>query len=208
MTTMKRYEPTTVNYPARWAMLWGVAAIIAGSAGCTAPDPINAWKKSLATYIVHEGDSDPNILRESGDLRSRRALRPARVVFGKTKIPGPGSPCSGASRDVNGVLAGLAKVGDYRWFVFVVGVQGRRPGRTADLEDVRLVGFTIDGPYFIWRVSPPNPDNLADYRALATVSATDERAGPTSRGIFPGQPMCSIWPFPTASPRSRNRIPK
>lgn len=130
-----------------------------GSSGCAMKNPVAVWQNHLDEYISEQGAGDPNVLRDTVDMHSRRNLRPARITFGG-EFKGPGMPGLRANRYVNGVLLGQREVDSRHWYFFLVGV--RSPG-DEKLEDIRLAGFTPYKAKLLWRVAPPDQEALERY---------------------------------------------
>jgi hypothetical protein len=159
-----------------------LAAVIAG---CTSRRPIEAWQQRLSSYIMDQGNGDPNILRDTWDVHSRRSLRPARLTFGELDLPGRGLPPFRDKLDVNGVLLGHKTTDEDSWFIFLVGVVKRRPHSRAGIKDIRLVAFTIRQEHLCWRVGRRNRKALRTYVHSLKPTSSDEKASPRSPPTFP-----------------------
>ncbi|MEJ2313828.1 MAG: hypothetical protein P8Y85_03425 [Nitrospirota bacterium] len=129
------------------------------SSGCAMKNPVAVWQGSLDEYIAGQGAGDPNILRDTVDMHSRRRLRPALVTYGG-EFKGPGMPGFRAERYVNGVLLGQREVDSRPWYFVLVGVRSRDD---TEIEDIRLAAFTPAKAGLLWRVAPPDPEALARY---------------------------------------------
>ena len=131
--------------------------------GCAVQGPLPTWQRRVERYVARQGNGDPNVLRDTVDLRARSAPRPARVTFGELNVPGPGLWPFRSTRDVNGVLVGRHTLGSENWFIFVVGVVQRQPVSEAGVEDIRLLGFTSAQNRLRWCVAPEAPEAVARY---------------------------------------------
>ena len=139
--------------------------IVAAASGCAAKNPIVVWQERLAEYVKEKGNGDPNVLRDTVDLHSRRSPRPGRITFTALGIAGPGVFPFTATFDAQGVLVGLGDVGSRHWFLFLVGIVKQYPRVSAGLEDVRLLAFTADRAGLHCRVGGPDQGALARYVA-------------------------------------------
>jgi hypothetical protein len=154
-------------------------------AGCTSRRPIEAWQQRLTSYIMEQGNGDPNVLRDTSDAHSRRSLRPARITFGELDVPGRGLPPFRDKLDVNGVLLGHKTVDENSWFIFLVGVVKHQPHRRAGIKDIRLVAFTIQQEQLCWRVGRRNRKVLRTYLDSLKPTGDDEEESPRSPPTFP-----------------------
>ncbi|MCH7700142.1 MAG: hypothetical protein IID37_00515 [Planctomycetes bacterium] len=157
--------------------MWGAAAtwfvwVLFFAAGCTRVNPITFWQDQLASYIEHEGNGDPAVLRDQPDLHSPRRNRPSQITFAV-------SPSDG--RDARGVLVGVRNIGGEPWYFFMVGVTRNSGTAFSRTEDLRLIAFTLAGRNLKWRVSSRQEASLRQYRSGRIDAA---RAGlPTQIGF-------------------------
>ncbi|HNQ23547.1 MAG TPA: hypothetical protein PKK06_10680 [Phycisphaerae bacterium] len=162
------------------AILLGLAA-----SGCATPRPaLHGWQDALTQYVMVQGRGDPNVLRDTTDLHSRRDLRPGRITFGRLDLRR--DPASlGGKCDVQGVLVAQHTHLARSWYVFVVGVITREPRSSAGLADLRLVAFTCDSGAIHWLTGASDPAALAQYFAGRADDAAEPRGalGPLT---FPG----------------------
>ncbi len=137
--------------------VWAFAALFASLAllgGCASARPIEAFRQDMANYIAVQGHGDPNCLRDTVDLRSRRSPRPSAIRFGSMNNSG--------SRDAVGILVGIREVDHRPWYVFLVGVTTNNARRGAKLETVKAMAFTADGEGLHWVTG--NVDEGAEWR--------------------------------------------
>ncbi|UCF33031.1 MAG: hypothetical protein JSV78_11935 [Phycisphaerales bacterium] len=159
--------------------------LAAFTAGCTSRRPIEAWQHRLSSYIMDQGNGDPNVLRDTPDAHSRRSLRPARITFGELDVPGRGLPPFTDKLDVNGVLLGHETVEEDSWFIFLVGVVKHRPRSRSGIKDIRLVAFTIQQEQFCWRVGRRNRKALSTYADSLRPPGEGDETTPRSPPMFP-----------------------
>lgn len=125
--------------------------------GCSAGDPIKAWKRDVARYVTTEGEGDPSVLRELHAAQPRNSARTALTSFGNADGGGT------SERAAGGVLLGMATATNRQWYVFVVGVwRPNHQGRSA-IEDLRLIAFAVDGDRIHWREEPANAKRVTTY---------------------------------------------
>jgi len=165
--------------------LCNLLAMLTIITGCAAKAALPAWQHRLTQYIAQQGNGDPNVLSDTTDLHSRRSLRPARITFGELDIPGGGIWPFATSRDANGVLLGRHRVESHDWFLFLVGVVKRRASHAAGIEDIRLLGFTIEQRKLCWRVDRRNPRAVAQYVGARRRDDPNRTSGYSSHAAFP-----------------------
>ncbi len=166
----------------RLALCAPFAAALGGIVGCTAK-PIDAWQDSLSEYIAKEGHGDPNVLRETPQLRSASALRPAPIKFSKLDVRSFGLPPFVERWDVHGVMLDPAKT-DAGQYAFLVGVVKRPYGGSSTLEDMRLAVFHVKRDGAHWRVSEPDGGALQRYLDALAADPDALNLHPTHQ-VFP-----------------------
>lgn len=139
-----------------------LAMLMAGFAGCAAKDPFMAWREGVTRYVETQGHGSISALRDTTDLRSPRSYRPAQITIGQLDVPAAGSSLFAEPRDVRGVLLGVRQVEGRYWFLFLVGVMNRQ-GEHPRIEDVRLVGLSVDGRGQRWLMTQADPAALDRY---------------------------------------------
>lgn len=152
--------------------------------GCQGPAPITVWRQRLTDYIAREGNGDPGILRDAPTLRSTQSLRPAEIRFSAAGIPGSG--LFSATRDVQGVLVGMASERGRSHFVFLVGVNDQDSNGNRGVTDIRPIAFEVRGNEMFWRVGPERDDLLSRYVAAGGspnggTARANRRSGPFPR---------------------------
>ena len=153
--------------------------------GCAGQRPLPAWQREVERYIAQQGNGDPNVLRDTVDLRARSTPRPARVTLGKLNVPGPGIWPFCPMRDVNGVLVGQHAIESDNWFLFLVGVTQRPPANNAGLEDIRLLAFASARNRLQWCVAPEAPQAVARYVRTWLPENPEEPGAPPAALTFP-----------------------
>jgi hypothetical protein len=144
----------------------------------TAQHVLTAWQQELTRYITRDGSVDPALLAQTRVLRSRDALRPARIVFGVLDVDASAPGRDGW--DVQGMLIGKQVTGAQTWYVFVVGIVERAGYRPSSIQDMRLIAFSAPGSKLAWNVGPG--DQQAVKRYLQTFSTPPIRfPGDTDR---------------------------
>jgi hypothetical protein len=123
---------------------------------------VSAWQDQVCRYVDREGDGDPAVLSETKALRSRDALRPARVTFGVLDVDA-GAPARDGW-DVQGVLVGRQASGAVDRYVFLVGIVARSGYVPVGLEDIRLVGLSAQGGKLSWETGPADATAVQRYR--------------------------------------------
>ena len=123
---------------------------------------VSAWQDEVCRYIDREGDGDPAVLAETRALRSRDVLRPARITFGVLDVDA-GAP-GRDGWDVQGVLVGRQAGGGVDRYVFLVGMVARSSYLPSGLQDVRLVGLTVQGGRLDWETGPADAAAVQRYR--------------------------------------------
>ncbi len=145
----------------RIVAFWGLLLLtLAG--GCAAR-PIQAWQKSLESYVVDKGNGDLNVLRKTD-------LRPSEGDHSLIEASKGGIPFLGPTRtDANCVLLGLKQHDGRSWFVFLVGAVKYRgafvnfPLDDPQVTDIRLAAVSGDDGRFSWRVGLPDLEALQRY---------------------------------------------
>ena len=128
----------------------------------TAAQLVSAWQGEVCRYIDREGDGDPAVLSETKALRSRDALRPARITFGVLDVNAGVAGRDGW--DVQGVLVGRQTSGAVDRYVFLVGIVARSGYLPAGIQDIRLIGLSAQGGRLSWETSPADATTLQRYR--------------------------------------------
>jgi len=143
-----------------YGKLLGLVAAVcgAGLGGCATRQPHEAWRSAVAQYISRRG-GDPSALRELHEVRSPRAARKAPLVIGTLDVP----VARGGWRDVQGVLAGVVRDEERRWYVFAVGITALAQGRGERVTDVRAMACSREGDRLVWRSGPADRHALAQY---------------------------------------------
>jgi len=143
--------------------------------GCGSTHPIREWQQHLTKYTMKQGNGDINVLRESAEMRSTQALRPAQIRFDHNDMPSSALAPFGDRVDAHGVLVGQHVQNRHPVFYFLVGIV-KRPssGGSAELKDIRLVSCAVRDGKHHWKVSEPNPAALRRYQSSST--ADDGRA--------------------------------
>jgi len=176
-----------MSWTSRLSLRFALSAVILAAmsvCGCQGPAPMTVWQQRLTDFVSREGNGDPGILREAPGLRSTRSLRPAEVKFSATGIPGSG--LFSATRDVQGVLVGLASERGRGHFVFLVGVNEQDSSGNWGVIDIRPISFEVRGNEMYWRVGPERDDLLARYLAAGGsakggTTRSNRRSGPFPR---------------------------
>lgn len=167
----------------RW--VFSLIGLMLLGGGCAGQGPLPAWQRQLERYVAQQGNGDPNVLRDTVDLRARSAPRPARVTFGKLDVPGPGVWPFRDTWDVNGVLVGQHPLGSENWFIFIVGVIQRQPAGEAGMDDIRLLGFASVKNRLRWCVAPETPEAVARYVRTWFPESTGEEGAARPTFAFP-----------------------
>ena len=130
---------------------------VLATAGCSA-GPITAWQKSLETYVVNEGNGDPNVLRSMDRSPSESDFG----FFGKRE----GVYFVSTRRtDAHGELIGYEHFDQRDWYIFLVGIVQYNGGAFVSFPmdeprvlDIRLVAFSGTAGVFSWLVGPSNTE--------------------------------------------------
>ena len=120
---------------------------------------VATWQAQLCRYIAQEGGGDEAVLAELKMLRSRNALRAARVRFGVLDVD------TGAGRwDVQGVLVGRQKNGVFVRYVFALGIVGHGAYLSSEVRDLRLVALSPVAGTLVWETSAADATAVDRYR--------------------------------------------
>jgi hypothetical protein len=138
------------------------AAVVAPIPEGTVAQLVSAWQDEVCRYVDREGDGDPAVLSETRALRSRDALRPARVTFGLLDVDAGAAARDGW--DVQGVLVGRQARGAVDRYVFLVGMVARSSYVPSGLQDVRLVGLEVQGGRLTWETGAADATAVQRYR--------------------------------------------
>lgn len=123
---------------------------------------VSAWQDEVCRYVDREGDGDPAVLSETKALRSRDALRPARITFGLLDVDA--GVAAGDGWDVQGVLVGRQASGAADRYVFLVGIVARSGRVPVGVQDIRLVGLSAQGGRLSWETGPMDATAVERYR--------------------------------------------
>jgi hypothetical protein len=143
----------------------------------TAKRLLGFWQQQLGQYIDREGHGDPAVLSQA--VRSRDALRPARITFGVLDVESSAPGRDGW--DIQGLLVGKQPNGTQNWYVFLVAIVARTGYRPYGIQDLRLVGLSAPGGKLVWQLGPANPQALQRYRDTFGASAPIRFPGDTDR---------------------------
>jgi hypothetical protein len=138
------------------------AAVVAPLTEGSVAQLVSAWQDEVCRYVDREGDGDPAVLSETRALRSRDALRPARVTFGLLDVDAGVAARDGW--DVQGVLVGRQATGAVDRYVFLVGMVARSGYMPSGLQDVRLVGLAVQGGRLTWETGLADASAVQRYR--------------------------------------------
>ena len=151
--------------PGRRPLFWGLVPLgltVLTAAGCTV-GPITAWQESLETFVAHQGNGDPNVLRSM----DRSPSESDYGVIGKREGVYIISP---RRTDAHGELIGHERFNERNWFIFLVGIvqyTGRAfvgfPMDDPRVTDIRLVAFSGADGKSHWLVSPPDVEARLAY---------------------------------------------
>jgi hypothetical protein len=123
---------------------------------------VSAWQDEVCRYVDREGDGDPAVLSETKALRSRDALRPARITFGLLDVDAGVAARDGW--DVQGVLVGRQASGVVDRYVFLVGIVARSGYVPMAVQDIRPVGLSAQGGRLSWETGPADATAVQRYR--------------------------------------------
>jgi len=165
-----------------WLLL---AAIEVGCSGCALKEPISAWQQGVIGYVTRDGHSDPTLLRDTVDLRDRRALRPAQIKFGELNVRGKGSRALIGYYDVQAILVEHKRVGDKWWLVFLVATLERRGTQTSKIVDVRPVAMNVYDGDVHWCVGPSDAETLTQYVASGAGPPVQDALNINNCAMFP-----------------------
>jgi hypothetical protein len=138
-----------------------------------------AWEEQLRRYIDRQGHGDPAVLSQTRVLHSRDVLRPARITFDALDLESEAPGRDGW--DVQGVLIGKQASAGTDWYIFLVGIIRRGGYRPLDIDDIRVVGFSLRGGRASWQISAADPSAVQRYRDSLERAAAIRFPGDTDR---------------------------